>query len=468
MKSTVEPINATRVKVLSEVPFEEIQPDIDAAYKNIASQVNIPGFRRGKVPARVIDQRFGRGVVLEEAVNAALPRLYSQAVDEHELRPMGSPEVDVTDIDDGAMLTFTAEVDIRPEITLPEYSAIAVSVDDVEVTEEDVEEQVEQLRSRFATLIAVERAAADGDHVVIDLAASHDGEPIEAAQATGLTYEVGSGTMVDGLDEALQGLSAGESATFSTMLLGTAEGEEADVTVTLGAVREQELPELDDEFAQLASEFDTVAELREDVREQLVRVRRLEQAVQARDRTLDALLESVDFPVPEGVVEAQVEQHFEDGHGDDEHRAEFVEEVRTMLRTQLLLDEVVKATEVQVSQEELTQYLVERSQQMGMSPNEFAEQVVQSGSVQGIVAEVARGKALALVVEQATVTDASGDSVDLSRLQEDGTLADPDAVAADVVAGVSVDDVEVVGFDDDAEDDEDADPEAGKETPAQA
>ena len=458
MKSTAETLGPTRVKLLVEVSFDELKPSLDEAYKRIASQVSVPGFRKGKVPARIIDQRFGRGAVLEEAINEALPGLYSQAVAEAELSPLGSPDVEITEMEDGDKLTFTAEVDVRPEIELPQWDGIALTVDDVTVDEAAIDEQLEQLRRRFATLVPVERPAAEGDHVSIDLGARDaDGELIENGQASGLSYEVGSGTMVDGLDEAVTGLSAGETATFTTTLMGGEEGQQAEVDVTVTAVKEQELPELDDEFALLASEFDTLDELRDDLREQLVRSGRLSQALEARDKALEYLLDTVDVPVPDGLIAAQIDDHFADGHGDDEHRAEVEQQAVRSLKAQLILDEVVKASEVQVSQEELTEYLIQRAQQSGMSPQDFADQLVRGGNVNAVVADVARGKALAVMVEKAVVTDASGNLLDLSRLQEDGTIADelddadegesdtgPDAAAA------GVDFAEVVDAADDA------------------
>lgn len=428
MKSVAETLGPTRVKLAVEVPFAELQPYLDAAYKSIGGQVNVPGFRKGKVPARIIDQRFGRGAVLQEAINDALPDLYSKAVDEAEINPLGSPEVDVTELEDGDKLEFTAEVDVRPEIELPDWEGVSLTVDDIVVDEAAIDEQLQQLRTRFASLIPVERAAAAGDNVTLDLGArGDDGEPIENGQATGLSYEVGSGTMVDGLDEAVTGLSAGETQTFTTRLgAGEEGGVDATVDVTVTAVKEQELPDLDDDFAVLASEFDTLDELRADVEEQLVRGGRLSQALAARDKALEHLLDAVDVPLPEGLITAQLEEHFADGHGDDDHRAEIEEQARRSLKAQLILDEVVKEGEVQVAQAEITEYLIQRAQQSGMSPQDFADQMVRGGNVQAVVADVARGKALAMMVEKATVTDESGNLVELARLQEDGTLADED------------------------------------------
>jgi trigger factor len=453
VKSVVETLNPTRVRLAVEVPFAELEPSITSAYKRIAAQVTVPGFRKGKVPPLVIDQRVGRPVVLDEAVNEALPRLYGRAVEENELRPLGQPEVDVTDFADGQDLKFTVEVDVRPTVTLPRWEGLHVEVDGVEVSDDDVDTEMAALRSRFGTLIGVDRAAGDGDFVMVDLEATKDGEPVEGGQATGISYQIGSGQLVDGIDDAVTGLSAGESATFRTTLLGTNAGDEVDCTVTVTAVKEQELPDLDDDFAQMASEFDTLDELRADLRERAERRKRLSQAVTARDRTLDKLLEEAgEIPLPEGVIAAQVQEHFTDGHGDDDHRTEFERDLRRTLTSQFVLDELVRAEELQVSQEELTGYILERAAQAGIDPNQLAQQYVQSGNLPALMAEVARGKALALVVEKAEVVDSSGRPVDLDRLSEDGSLAAPGA--DDVLPGG----IEFAELDETAEDDDGTEP----------
>ncbi len=440
MKSAVETLNPTRVKLTIEVPFDELKPSLDAAYKTIGSQVQIPGFRRGKVPARIIDQRVGRGAVIEEAVNEALPRFYGQAVDESKLRPLGQPTVDVTGVPDpaaGGELVFTAEVDVRPQITLPDYSSLAVAVDDVTVEDADVDDEITGLRQRFGTLVGVERAAVEGDFVSIDLAAEIDGEQIDAV--TGVSYEIGSKNMLDGLDEALVDMGAGETKQFDAPLAGgDREGQTASVTVTVASVKERELPELDDDFAQLASEFDTLAELTADLRAKAERGKRLQQGVQARDKVLDALLDATEIPVPPALVEAEVHSHL-DGEGrleDDEHRAEVSSNATKALQTQFLLDAIVEKEQVSVTQPELIEYLVMSAQQYGMAPDAFAKAVDESGQVQGMVAEVARRKALAVVLEQAVVTDASGNVVDLEALRPADDAAEVDEVdeADEVVA----------------------------------
>lgn len=421
MKSAVETLNPTRVKLTVEVPFEELKPSLDAAYRAIGAQVQIPGFRKGKVPARIIDQRVGRGAVLEEAVNNALPTFYGQAVEESKIRPLGQPDVEITEAPDpasGGDLRFSVEVDVRPDVELPDYSALAVEVDDVEVDDADVDNEITALRQRFGTLVGVQRPAAEGDFVSIDLRAEIDGDEIDSV--TGVSYEIGSKNMLEGLDEALVGLSAGESTDFTAPLAGGEhEGREADVHVTVQSVKERELPELDDEFAQLASEFDTLDELTADLRAQSERVKRMQQGVQARDRVLDALLDAADIPVPPALVDAEVHSHLEGENrlDDDEHRAEVSQNATKALQAQFLLDAIVEQEKVSVSQPELVEYLVMSAQQYGMSPDDFVKAVDEAGQVQAMVAEVARRKALAVVLEQATVVDASGNAVDLEALR---------------------------------------------------
>ena len=424
MKSAVENLSPTRVKLNVEVPFEELKPSIDAAYKTIASQVQVPGFRKGKVPNKLIDQRVGRGYVIETAINEGLNGFYQNAVQEAGIQPLSRPEVEITEVPDPSategQLVFQVEVDIRPEIELPEYAGLEVTVDAAEATDEDVEKALDDLRGRFGTLKSVDRPAAEGDFITIDLAASVDGEEVDSA--TGLSYQVGAGTMLEGLDEAVTGLSADEDATFETKLAGGEHaGEDATVKVVLKAVKERELPEANDDFAQLASEFDTIAELREDLAKQAAESKVVEQGVAARDKVLDKLVEMIEVPVPESVVEEQLEQHFrpENSHGGEEHdteehRAEVRENTERAFKNEVILDAVADKEEIGVNQAELIDYIVSASSQYGMDPNQFAQLLDQSGQVGMMVGEVRRRKALAKVLEQAKVTDSNGAEVDLS------------------------------------------------------
>ncbi len=444
MKSDLETLNPTRVKLTVEVPFDELKPSLDAAYKKIGGQVTIPGFRKGRVPARVIDQRFGRDVVLEEAVNDALPRFYGQAVEENSVQVLGQPEVDVTDLADGEHLRFTVEVDVRPEFDLPEYDGLEVTVDDAEVTDADIDEQLEGLRERFATLTGVDRAAAEGDFVSIDLSAQVDGEAIDDLTAKGLSYQVGQDSLLAGLDEAITGLSVEESQDFLTALVGGDHaGKDAVVTVELKSVKERELPELDDDFAQTASEFDSLEELRADVRTRIDGMKKVQQGVQARDRVLEALLAKVDLPLPEGVIRAEVDSRNHnlahqleaagmtredflaaEGQSEEEFDADIDKRTREAMTAQFVLDKVVVKEQLSVNEEELTQHIVRSAARFGVGPDQFAQQVVQAGQVPMLVSEVVRGKALALVLERAKVVDESGRPVDLEALREDEPTSD--------------------------------------------
>ncbi len=417
MKSAVENLSPTRVKLTVEVPFADLSESMDAAYARIAKSVNIPGFRKGKIPPRIIDQRFGRAAVLEEAVNDAIPSSLAKALIENKISQLGRPEVDVTKLDENEGLIFTAEIDIRPEFDLPKFEDLKVVVDDAVVTDEDVDAQLKDLRARFGSLKAVERPAADGDIVMIDLRGTHNGEEVEDIAANAMSYELGSDGMVPGFDDAVRGASAGDERSFVfTPTNGVWTDKTIEVTVTVRSVRERELPEANDEFAQLASEFDTIADLRNDIKERLGRLRLVEQAYQARDLTHDALMEAIKVEIPEGVVKAEIDAHFADGHGDEAHKAEFEQNTRSGIKSRMILDKIAEEQEVQVNDAELSQWLVSEAQRYGMAPDQFADQLVQSGQVQGAIAEVRRVKALSLVLEGVKVSDKSGNAIDLESV----------------------------------------------------
>ena len=418
MKSSVENLSPTRVRFDISIEFNEMSEHVADAYKKVASQVNIPGFRKGKVPPAMIDQRVGRGAVLDEAINAALPDFYTQAAREHKVAVIGRPEVDIKEFVDNEKLNFTIEVDIRPEIKLPDFSSIEIKVDDVAVTQAEIDEQVDSLRARFGTLHIVERAAKTGDFASIDLVAKVNGEEVEGGTANDISYEVGSNSMVEGLDEAVVGLNSGESKVFETTLLGMQEGETGSVTVTVKSVKERELPALDDAFAKLASEFNTLAELREDIAKRLERVKALEQGAQARDKLVDKLLSELEIPVPDKIVEEEIHAHLErEGRLDDaEHRAEVDRDTRQMFKQDFLLDEVVKTEAVEVTEIELTEYVMRTASRYGMAPQDFANRVTQSGGINQMLAEVARAKALANILTRVSVVTESGKKVDLEAL----------------------------------------------------
>jgi len=457
VKTDVEELSPTRVKMTIEVPFEELKPSLDKAYRDVGKQVRIPGFRPGHVPPRIIDQRLGRGVVLEQAVNDAVPRLYGKALEDSEVRALGQPDLEITRLDDGQQLAFTAEVDVRPKFELPDLSAISVTVDNAEVGPDEVEEYLSDLRERFASLRGVDRPAAEGDYVSIDLSASVGGKLVEDAQASGVSYQVGSGTLLDGLDETLVGMSAGDATTFTAELAGgDRAGQQADVSVTVHSVKVKELPELDDEFAQSASEYDTLGEFRAGTRTRLESVKRLAQVGQARDRALDAVLSRLDIPLPDRLVESETEgrqrsldeqleqsgttmQAYLEARGVTELdlEAEIIADARRSVKASFVLDELASAEDLRVEQEELNAYIVEQAYRLGVPPDRLAKEIVDRGQLTMAMSEVLRGKALRLLTERVRVTDEAGRPVDIkaATAEEEAATAEEEAGDADGDAG---------------------------------
>ncbi|HBK38709.1 MAG TPA: trigger factor [Actinobacteria bacterium] len=422
MKSEIETLSPTRIKLSVEIPFEELQPSLDEALTRIGKEINIPGFRKGKVPARVVEQRVGRGAVLEEAVNNAVPKAYDELVVENELRPIGQPKIDVTQIADGEKVTFTAEVDVRPEFTLPAFDSLTVEVEPVALEEADVVEQIDSLRGRFANLVEVDRASADGDVLLVNIGGKTDSDDeVEDLSASAMSYELGTEGMLPGLDEAVRGASKGESRTFEfTPQNGDWSGIPLTVAVEVTAVRERELPALDAEFVSMASEFDTVEELRADIETRLGRLKRVEQGAEARNKIHDVLLEQVELPLPEGLIAAEIEGHFQDGHDSgDEHRAEVETEIRTGLKSQFILDKIAEDEELTVGESELSAWLMQQAPRYEMSPDAFAQALMEAGQVPMAMADIRRAKALAKVLESAKVVDTNGVAVDLSELDSE-------------------------------------------------
>jgi len=435
VKSTVEKLSPTRVRINVEVPFTELQPDIDTAFKQMAKQIRMPGFRPGKVPVKLLEARVDKQAMFDQVIGDAVPARYTEAVTTSDVRPLGQPEIDITNKEYGQDLTFTAEVDVRPEIEIPELEGLKITVDPIEVNDEEVDTELQNLRARFGTLKGVERAAENGDFVSIDLSATVDGEDVPDAKTEGLSHEIGSGQLIDGLDEAIVGLKEGETRVFTTTLAaGEHAGQEAQVTVTVKSVKERELPEPDDEFAQLASEFDTIDELKSSLTEQVQRVKRIQQAEQIRDKALEVLLEQTDVPLPENIVQAQVddtlhnaihgldhdEKRFEDTLKEQgSSREEFDTDNRTnaekAVKTQLLMDAVADKLDIQVGQNDLTERLVLMSQQYGMEPQQLLQFLQQNNQLPAMFADVRRGLTVAAVVHGATVSDTDGNVIDTTE-----------------------------------------------------
>ena len=432
--TTKEVLNPTRVKLTITVSPEELKPSLDHAYQHIAEQMSIPGFRKGKVPAPIIDQRVGKGEVLNHAVGEALDRFFQLAVAEQEVRTLGRPEADVSqwpsDKDFSGDLVVVVEVDVRPEFKVPDHTKYSLEVEPISVSKDQVEAELDSLRSRFGNLVTVDRPITTGDFVQIDLVAKIGDNTIDSANS--MSYEMGSGQLIDGIDDALDTLTAGETTTFESKLLGgDREGETALIEVTVVSVKERELPEADDDFAQIASQFDTIKELREDLKVQVERKGLFSQAQQARNILVEKLLADVEIPLPQAVIDQEVHRHLEQENklDDDVHRAEVVLSTTNSLKTQLLLDALVEKLEVQVSQDELSQYLIQSASQYGMDPSEFIQTLDSNNQIPSMVGEVARSKSLSVALAGVKVVDTKGKKVDLSDFTKSATDPVEQAVA---------------------------------------
>ncbi|BBZ51820.1 trigger factor [Mycobacterium heidelbergense] len=469
MKSSVEQLSPTRVRINVEVPFTELEPDFQRAYKELAKQIRLPGFRPGKAPAKLLEARFGREAMLDQVVNEALPARYGQAVAESDVQPLGQPSIEVTKKEYGQELAFTAEVDVRPEITLPDLGGLTVSVDPVEVTDADVDAELESLRARFGTLKGVDRPVALGDFVSIDLSATVGGEDVPNARTEGLSHEVGSGRLIEGLDDALVGLSVDESREFTaTLATGEHAGQDAQVTVTVRSIKERELPDPDDEFAQLASEFDTIDELRSNLRDQVGQAKRVRQAAQIRDAAIEALLDQVDVPLPETIVKAQFdsalhgalsgvnhdEAQFEQilagqGKSRQQFEVDAHNAAETDVKRQLLLDALADDLQVRVGQTDITERLVMAARQYGVEPQQLLAYLREHNQLSAMFADVRRELTLAAVIDAATVTDTDGNAIDTSEFfgrRPEGDEAEPVGVSEEAdKAGPEGDDAEPVG-----------------------
>jgi trigger factor len=454
VKSTVEKLSPTRVRINVEVPFTELQPDIDTAFKQMAKQIRMPGFRPGKVPVKLLEARVDKQAMFDQVIGDAVPGRYTEAVTSSEVSPLGQPEIEITNKEYGQDLTFTAEVDIRPEIDIPDLDGLKITVDPIDVTDEEVDTELQNLRARFGTLKGVERAAENGDFVSIDLSATVDGEDVPEAKTEGLSHEIGSPQLIEGLDEAIIGLKEGDSRVFaSTLAAGDHAGQEAQVTVTVKSVKERELPQPDDEFAQLASEFDTIEELKNNLVEQVQRVKLVQQAEQIRDKALEVLLEQVEVPLPENIVQAQVDDTLHNAiHGLDHDEKKFDEALEAQgssreefdadnrtnaekaVKTQLLMDAIADKLGIQVAQSDLTERLVLMSRQYGLEPQQLLQYLQENNQLPAMFADVRRGLTVAAVVHGGTVTDTDGSVIDTTE------FFGPSGERADAAAAQAADD----------------------------
>lgn len=435
MKTTVDKLSDTRVKLTVNVPFAELDQEIDQAYAAIAQQVSIPGFRKGKAPRQLIDARFGRGPILEQVVNDMLPSCYEQAVQSEDLKVIGQPDVDISKIEDKDFVEFTAEVDVRPEFEVPDFSEISITVPAIKAGEEDVDKALEDLAERFGELKDTKRKMKTGDYAIIDITAEVDGEKIEEASTEGLSYSIGDDNLIKGLDTALRGMKTGEDNEFtSTIQSGEHKDEEATFKVHVQQTKERKLPDMDDEFAQMASEYDTIEELREATKTEVEESKKAEQAGQIRDEVLKAALADVDFELPQSVVDEQAHAQLHQILGQLAHdekalaqlleaqgtsREEFDQQTREQaeesVRTQIFLDAVAEKEEPEVSQQELSDHILFTAQSYGMDPNQFIQQLQSNGQIANLFSDVRRGKALAAAICRTTVKDEEGNDVDVEQ-----------------------------------------------------
>ncbi len=420
MKSTVEKVSETRIKLQVEIPFGDLKPNLDSAYKKIAAQISIPGFRKGKVPPAIIDQRVGRPAVLEEAINEMVPKAYAEAVKENKLFPVGRPEVDVNEVLDNEKVSFTAEVDIRPEFDLPNYDGISLAVDEIVVTDKDIDKELKALLSRFATLSDVERQSKLDDVLILDIAGTIDGEEVPGYSGKGLSYQLGTDGLVPGADKLLTGKKTGEAVAHEFKPEeGPHQGKAVSLQMQVVAVKERILPAADDDFAKLASEFDTLDELKADLNKRVEQAKLIEVTYQARDKAVEYLVDAIkDVPLPENVVKAEIAGHFTDGHGDETHKAEVEENTRKSLRTQFVFDRIAEEAEIEVSDAELSSWIYQNAARYQMPPQEFANNLARSGELTFAVSEVRRGKAVSLVVQKAEIVDSKGNKIDISKTTE--------------------------------------------------
>lgn len=432
MQTTLESTDKHKVKLTVEVEPERFGRDLERAYRKVAEQVKIPGFRKGKAPRPIIDAQVGRDVVLTEFLEEAVPRYYREALREHELAPIAQPDIDLEQLEEGKPFVFTATVEIRPRLQLTEadYKGIRVERPSTQVSEEEVERFLDALRERFAELETVQRPAATGDYVLIDLRATIHDEEVPEATRSDFLYEVGAGEFTGTLDAQLVGKRAGEILKFNATLddrFGERAGQEVTFQVLLKEVRGKKLPAADDEFAKTASEFDTIEELRAALREQLAANKEREADAEVRDRVLRALVEATEVDLPETLVEEETEHRVHHAReraeqlglplerllelqGTDElrFRAEAREHAVRAITADLVLEAVARAEDIQVTAEELAQEIGRLAQALGRDPREVAETLEQGGQVVALAGDIIRSKALDVLVEHAEIVPEDG------------------------------------------------------------
>lgn len=442
MKTEVEELEPTKVKLNVEVSYQELEKEINRVYKQVGKRVSIPGFRPGHVPNAVLDRKIGRAYIIEETINNKLSDFYRQALEENKLRPLAQPEIDVNSTPNlegkpGGDLKFSATVEIVPQFELPSLEGLSLEVEKLEVTDDQVEQELDRLRERFASLKSVDREVQDGDFTVIDMVAKIDGEEVDSV--SGLSYQVGSDSLIEGIDEAVVGLKADESKTFTSRLKGEKYGDkEAEVTVSVNAVKERELPEADDEFAEMASEFDTIGELRTDLRENVAKMNLQQQAVEARSKLEDYLIDHTELPLPTGVVAAELEERTKNSEDGEADQDEVRQQIEKSLKRELILGKLAEEKQTEVEPRELYQSLFAMGQAYGFEPM----QILQDQNMMARISQDMRlNKALMEALQGVEVKDEAGNVLDLSEFLRSGQ----DAQAAEDADANQVSDADETG-----------------------
>ncbi|MFN2488874.1 MAG: trigger factor [Actinomycetota bacterium] len=428
LQTTSERVEKDRVKLRVEVAEDALTPAINAAYRRWAGEIKVPGFRKGKVPRQLIDARVGADVVREEALRDALPDLYRDALRAEDLEAIAPPDIDVVDFDPGSPLIFEATVDVRPEIVLPNMSDIEVEAPESDVTEEDVNEQLERLRERFAELETVGRDARRGDFVLIDLKGYDNGEPVEDASAPDFLYEVGSRTGSPRLDDEVEGTRPGVIVRFNDVVATAGDGDgsvgrELSFTVLVKEVKAKKLPVLDDDFAKTVGEFDDLQALKEDLRERLGEVKGQLAEDELRAIVLERLVDAAHLEAPEKLVATEFDhqlEHLEEDLGragmtfadyalqSDATELEIRKDIRSRaqrsVKAELLLEEVARRNEIGIEEEEIGREIAVAAARSGRDPQELAKQIVDSGRLSVVAADIMRRKALDYVVDLVNVS----------------------------------------------------------------
>ena len=473
METTVEPQEGNKVKLSVEISEAEFEPAIDAAFRKIAQEVRLPGFRPGKVPRKILEQRIGKEAARQQALQDSLPEFYAKALVENDVDAIAAPELEVVSGEEQGPITFSAAVEVRPKIRVPGYQGLQVTVDSPEVSDAERDAQIDRLRNSFASLNEVDRPARAGDHVRIDIGGSIDGEPVAGLTANDYLYEVGQGAVVPELDAHLIGSKAGDAIEFDAMAPGS-DTERIDFQVAVQAVNEKVLPEANDEWASSASEFTTLAELRADTVRRMAVVKKVQSHLQMRDEVVKALVELVVDDAPASLIDAEVQRRIQDLSHRLSHQGATIEqflaasgegqqafldgvrgEAETTVKADLALRSVADAEAIDADEVDVVAEIERIATRYKIKPKEARKQLERAYQMPAVQADVRKTKALAWLMEQVTVIDRDGKAIDRNHLE----LADDEIDEAERTAAEL--DPNIGGPTDEFDDDEDEDDHSG-------